>query len=57
MSKKCSCCGKEHDAASWKGLKYVGVMETEDETGKYTLELRNCSCGSTIGIETKHTQN
>lgn len=35
------------DPVAWKGLFYVGIQEV-DET--YSLELRNCPCGSTIAI-------
>ncbi len=50
-SKTCSCCGIKHSKESWEELKHIGDQLTEDETGKYRLELRNCHCGTTLGIE------
>lgn len=43
--KVCSC-GREHDAAAWKALPYVGVQDDVD----CRFELRNCVCGSTIAV-------
>lgn len=46
--KTCTCCGRQHDAASWAALPlkgYVGVV------ARVTLELRNCTCGSTLAVE------
>jgi hypothetical protein len=52
--KSCSC-GSEYDAHSWERLPLVGHMHVAaDEEGPATVtELRNCSCSSTIGIETE----
>lgn len=37
------------DEARWSALVYVGIQPTYDEPGKPThLELRNCTCGSTL---------
>lgn len=41
--KYCSCCNKEYTFSEWKKLHFVGNFEG--------LELRNCSCNSTISIE------
>lgn len=43
--KTCSC-GKHYTLTTWKKLEYVG------EQGKlpYELEMRNCTCGSTIAV-------
>lgn len=43
--KTCSC-GKRYNEAEWKRLPLVG----EQDDGVERLELRNCSCGSTIAI-------
>ena len=43
--KKCSC-GLEFDRKNWQELEFVGVQVLK----KGHLELRNCSCGSTISI-------
>lgn len=37
-------CGETYTRATWAGLKHVGEMADLIET----LELRNCSCRSTI---------
>ena len=46
--KTCTCCKKHHDKAGWEALELVGVID--DEEGG-TLELRNCSCTSTIAVQ------
>lgn len=50
--KTCGCCGQKHTAMAWASLPLKGTVVTSDEEGTYSLELRNCACGSTIGIET-----
>lgn len=47
--KRCSCCGHDHDAESWGSLEYLGIMDPED--GEPAIEMRNCTCGSTLAIE------
>jgi hypothetical protein len=54
--KTCNRCKREHDAASWAALPYVGIQHSEDETGRYELTLKNCPCGSTLGVEEQVTQ-
>ena len=46
--KTCTCCKKHYDKAGWEALERVGVVDDGDGG---TLELRNCSCGSTIAIQ------
>lgn len=46
IDKDCSC-GKHYDAKTWVALSYVGVQDPKD----YPMELRNCSCGSTLGVD------
>ena len=41
----CSCCGRTYGDADWALLPLCGHMELRSER---PLELRNCSCGSTI---------
>ncbi len=55
MMKMCTCCESVFTEEMWQQLQFVGVQETEDETGQFIfiLELRNCPCGSTIGLEEK----
>lgn len=43
--KRCSC-GRCYTAEAFASLAYVGVMADEVEA----VELRNCTCGSTISI-------
>ncbi len=45
-SKLCSC-GRVHDAEGWRALPLLGLMRH----GAHAFELRNCVCGSTLGIE------
>lgn len=47
------CTHVSHEAvkssAQWASLEYVGVQpDTDDDGNDATLELRNCSCGSTL---------
>lgn len=48
-------CGKSYDAHAWRALTYVGVQPggPADEHGPAypDVELRNCSCGSTLAVE------
>jgi hypothetical protein len=49
-------CGKSYTKSQWQSLAEPAnnrPMVSSDETGTYSLELRNCPCGSTIGVETK----
>ena len=50
--KTCTCCGQTYDSATWRLLPFVGQLDvpagdSEDEPAE-TLEMRNCTCGSTI---------
>jgi hypothetical protein len=50
--KRCTCCAATYSAAAWALLPFVGNQEAETEDGwPAVLELRNCPCGSTLGIE------
>lgn len=45
------------DASAWHALPCIGSMPTEDDDGNpCTLELRNCTCGSTLAIEVRHAR-
>jgi len=50
--KKCSC-GRAYTKEQWERLPVLGHTLTDDAEGKYDLELKNCSCGSTMGVERK----
>ena len=43
---KCSC-GKHYTSGEWVALPWVGELP-DPEAGE-VLQMRNCSCGSTIG--------
>jgi hypothetical protein len=53
IAKTCPCCRTHYTPAGWRALPSVGQYQTEDETGRYLTELRNCPCGSTIATEVK----
>lgn len=51
--KRCASCDATYTASSWVVLHYVGVSElhrTELDDDGPPLELRNCSCGSTLAV-------
>lgn len=52
MTITCSC-GLKHDSLSWIELSFVGIQEIPAiaSAPAYALELRNCSCGSTLSRE------
>lgn len=57
--KTCRCCGRAYDAAGWVALAlcgYVGAYEGESGESR-VVELRNCSCRSTIGIDIPFADN
>lgn len=44
-------CGQQHNLYGWLQLKTVGEMICPPEVWEPdTLELRDCPCGSTIGV-------
>ena len=49
-----SChCGKTHDKTGWGSLHFVGIQECSDNGHRYfpfDLELRDCSCDSTLSV-------
>lgn len=50
---KRGACGRVYATrADWQRLPFLGDQFTEDETGRYRSEMRNCdACKSTIAIE------
>lgn len=48
MTKKCNHCGAMHGAVAWSQLPLVGYQD--DGEGGW-LELRNCPCTSTLGVQ------
>jgi hypothetical protein len=54
MYKKCGCCKRVYSTrAEFEALKFKGEQPSEDETGAYLTEMRDCQCGSTIAVETR----
>jgi|GEM_PF-1473193 len=49
----CNCCGRTYDdrVDYLEHTSYVGTLETGG-LFEYDLELRNCSCGSTLSAKT-----
>lgn len=44
-------CGKTYNETTWKELKSIGYMPSFDDDGqRIRLELRNCSCNSTLAV-------
>lgn len=48
MTKKCSLCGRKFSACEWRQLHLVGYQENCE--GGW-LELRNCTCTSTLSVQ------
>ncbi len=46
--KKCAC-GNHYTMAQWNSLRLIGQQDYEED-GDKKLELRDCTCGSTIAI-------
>lgn len=51
MVKTCSC-GRTHDHDGWLSLKLVGYVGKASGRVWCSVELRNCTCGSTLGVVT-----
>ena len=49
--KVCGCCGRAYDAAHWPVLPLVGYVGAASGEETQVLELRNCACGSTLGLD------
>lgn len=50
LADQVSMCKVDHqavklDEAAWQALEYVGIQDPDTE---WALELRNCTCGSTL---------
>src|SRR5688500_17807647 len=46
--KQCRACGAHYGRSGWQRLAYLGMQD--DGCGLHALELRNCSCGSTLSL-------
>lgn len=51
--RRCSC-GREYTHAEWLSLRDRGVQHVPEfgDEPAYALRLRDCVCGSTMGVET-----
>lgn len=52
--KRCGTCKREHTPEQWACLEkkgYVGSYKANGE--RYTVELRNCICTSTLGVDVR----
>jgi hypothetical protein len=47
-SNTCRVCGR---VTPWEKLKFLGFQWSEEDGVRYRLELRNCTCGATLGRE------
>jgi hypothetical protein len=47
--KRCPKCGREYDEAAWLRLPHPPSGAIQSFPG-LKLELRNCTCGSTLGV-------
>jgi hypothetical protein len=52
QTKRCTCCGTSYSLQEWHELPLIGRMPVEmREPGEPAeLELRNCSCGTTLSV-------
>lgn len=53
--KTCPRCGKKFTEKEWNQLQDLGTHVDEEDGIRYLLNIRNCPCGSTIGIERTET--
>jgi hypothetical protein len=50
--KSCNVCKSSYCSHAWAELPLIGIQLSDEDGVRYSLELRNCTCGSTLGIET-----
>ena len=48
LVKKCKCCSRSFDNVAWLALP---LLDLRDEGDGLWLEMRNCPCGATLGLE------
>jgi hypothetical protein len=49
--KVCRCCGSAHSESQWDDLPVVGRLDDRDDSlDGALLELRNCTCGTTLSV-------
>lgn len=51
--KTCNCCRETYDQSQWDDLASLGSVGPyeEDDGTLVELEMKNCACGSTLGVE------
>ncbi len=52
LIKTCTTCDTTYGLEEWTALPFLGYQKSEDDEFEYCLEMRNCTCGSTLGLET-----
>ena len=54
--RRCTCCGRILSYMEWLALPLQGLQrDIEDEQGRpMVLELRNCSCGTTLATRVRN---
>lgn len=50
---QCTKCSRQHGPRQWQELPLIGTqpVEADEEGPAYTLEMRNCPCGSTLAVD------
>lgn len=51
--KRCKNCGRTYTRAELNRLERKPDYPSEDESGRYILEQRDCACGNTLALEHK----
>lgn len=51
--RRCACCGRTFSRAGLDRLPRKADWPSEDDTGRYLLEQRDCPCGNTLALEHK----
>ena len=54
-TKVCACCNRGYTVAAWQQLSKRGqqIVPSLEGAPGFTLDLRNCWCGSTLAVEVK----
>lgn len=55
--KTCTLCGRPIRKKSWDKLDLKGTMPMSRERDSEKIQLRNCSCGSTLAVPESATKS
>lgn len=47
---KVCACGRHYTRIAWRALPLVGIQQVDEQPSADDIELRNCECGSTLGL-------